>query len=54
MRLNLQPVPLCAKSVERFLELGSLLIELGLERHKQRVGKRDSAMEWLKSATKIT
>lgn len=38
----------------KYSKLIERLIELGLERHKQRVARRETAMEWLKTARKIT
>ncbi len=38
----------------KYSRLIERLIELGLERHKARAARRDSAMEWLRQARKIT
>lgn len=38
----------------KYSRLIERLVELGLERHKARAARRDSAMEWLRQARKIT
>jgi D-alanine-D-alanine ligase len=38
----------------KYSRLIERLVELGLERHAQRAARRESAMEWLKAARRIT